>query len=274
MRHLQTEYTVVIKTQPAGYRFETRCYERAQLIWVQDGTLYIKESDADDEKPLTGGMFALLRGGVAFTLHCTGTGYNGIGVTVNGDLPSALQGTPLTGVTDSRLRSLKALLHRHLEAPLPESGVVLKGLGQALVWETLMLARERTPVAGRDWAESVRTALDINLGTGLNIRAALASLPLSYRQLSRCFCEHFGISPKAYHEQLRINEARRLLTASTLDITAIAYELGFSSSQHFAVRFRALVGCPPSAYRHRTSDFRVRKHSPYQHRDAKGVQRQ
>ncbi len=258
MRHLQAEYTVVIKTQPAGYRFETQCYEMAQLIWVQDGTLYIKESDVDCIKPLTGGMFVVLRGGAAFTLHCTGSGYHGLGVTVSGDLPPALLGPPLIGVTDSRLRSLKELLHRHLEAPLPESGAVLKGLGQALVWEALMLARERNPVAGRDWAEAVRTALDINLGTGLNIRTALASLPLSYRQLSRCFSEHFGISPKAYHEQLRINEARRLLAASTLDITAIAYELGFSSSQHFAVRFRAFVGCSPSAYRSRTSEFHAR----------------
>jgi len=240
---------VIVKRQPAGYRYETRQYDIAQLIWVDTGSLYIKEPDVAHETVLTAGMFAMLRGGGAFVLRCAETGYGGIGVTVHGDLPSALQGPPLTGVTDSRLRSMKALLSRHLDAPLPESGQVLKGFGQALAWEILALTRERLTPAGSDWAEAVRTALDINLGTGLSVRASLASLPLSYRQLSRCFSDHFGISPKAYQEQSRINEARRLLEVSTLDITAIAFELGFSSSQHFAARFHAIAGCPPSSYR-------------------------
>jgi AraC-like DNA-binding protein len=249
MRHEQSDYTVIVKRQPEGYRYETRHYDIAQLVCVDTGTLYIKEPGAAHETVLTPGMFAMLRGGGAFVLRCLETGYGGIGVTVHGDLPSVLQGPPLSGVTDSRLRSLKALLSRHLDAPLPESGQVLEGLGQALVWETLALTRERLPPACSDWAEAVRTALDINLGTGLPVRAALASLSLSYRQLSRRFSDNFGISPKAYQDQSRINEARRLLEVGTLDITAIAYELGFSSSQHFAARFRAFTGCSPSAYR-------------------------
>jgi len=40
-----------------------------------------------------------------------------------------------------------------------------------------------------------------------------------------------------------------LLAATPMEITSIAIELGYSSSQRFAAQFRRMVGRTPSEYR-------------------------
>ena len=47
----------------------------------------------------------------------------------------------------------------------------------------------------------------------------------------------------------RLSRAKQLLTETSLSITSIALELGFSSSQHFCAQFARGEGMPPTAYR-------------------------
>ncbi len=209
----------------------------------------LTRSEADTEALLAPHRVVLLRPGSAFRLRCKDEGYRGFAVFVAGEVPRALRGAAVTGLADGAVRMLGGMIERHVRAPVAESGDVLPGLAQALIWEVLALVRERKNASGRDWAAAVRTALELNLGTALPVREILTSLPLSYRQLGRCFRKRYGTSPKVYQELLRIDEARRMLTATTLDITSIATELGYSSSQHFASQFRRLAGSTPTAYR-------------------------
>ncbi|NQU40582.1 MAG: helix-turn-helix transcriptional regulator [Lentisphaerae bacterium] len=219
------------------------------MIYVTEGQLLIYGEDSDKTVIMDPHRFVLLRQGGAFRLSCKGEGYRGFGVSLRGEKPRAFRGAPVTGLADGTVRMLGGIILRHIAAPVAESREALAGLGQALVWEVLALERERDQRPGRDWAMAVRTALELNIGTSLPVREALASLPLSYRQLCRCFRERYGTSPKAYQELLRVDEARRMLEGTALDITSIATELGFSSSQHFAYQFRRMVGCTPSSYR-------------------------
>lgn len=248
MSHKGFDIAVFRKSQPPGYLFETTGYEQAQLICVTRGTLSLTVHGWDSDMACEPGSYVLLRAGGGFALRCRGEGYRGVGVVLNGTLPEPFRGDPLCGILDTRLRCLEMTLLRHMEAPLPESAEVLQGVGIAFVWEVLALSRERT-AASRDWAVAARTALDLTIGTGTSVRQALACLPLSYRQLCRCFRERFGTSPKQYQALLRVDEARRMLSATQLDMTSIASELGYCSSQHFATQFRRLVGCSPSTYR-------------------------
>ena len=43
--------------------------------------------------------------------------------------------------------------------------------------------------------------------------------------------------------------AKTMLKTPSLPLTQIAYDLGFSSSQHFSSAFRKQVGITPSRYR-------------------------
>lgn len=62
-----------------------------------------------------------------------------------------------------------------------------------------------------------------------------------------------GMTPREYRDRLRLARAQRLLAESRRSITAIAYEVGFSSSQNFATAFRRLTGCSPGDWRRQRS---------------------
>jgi AraC-like DNA-binding protein len=58
-----------------------------------------------------------------------------------------------------------------------------------------------------------------------------------------------GFSPLNYLITIRISEAIRLLKAQDLNITDIALDTGFYSSQHFSTTFKKLTGYTPSDFR-------------------------
>jgi AraC-like DNA-binding protein len=71
---------------------------------------------------------------------------------------------------------------------------------------------------------------------------------LSRYHLVRQFSREFGLPPHAYHLQLRIDEARRLLAAGT-PATRVASATGFYDQSHFGRHFLRLVGVTPPRYR-------------------------
>lgn len=67
------------------------------------------------------------------------------------------------------------------------------------------------------------------------------------------FCTQFrrevGMTPAAYHLQLRLAAARSALRQPAYDVTKVALQYGFSSSQHFSTQFRRAFGVTPRAWR-------------------------
>ena len=132
------------------------------------------------------------------------------------------------------------------------SVLVLTGGGGGVAGRSDPLsARPDRDDPARHWAEVARGALEATLTTGRGAREVLAALGMSYRQLSRHFRATFGVSPKQYQIRARVREAQRLLSGTRLAVTSIAYELGYPSSQHFAVQFRKETGLSPSDWRAR-----------------------
>jgi AraC-like DNA-binding protein len=58
-----------------------------------------------------------------------------------------------------------------------------------------------------------------------------------------------GFSPLNYLINIRISEAIKLLKKQELNITTIALETGFYSSQHFSTTFKKLTGYTPAEFR-------------------------
>jgi AraC-like DNA-binding protein len=58
-----------------------------------------------------------------------------------------------------------------------------------------------------------------------------------------------GFSPMSYLINIRISEAIRLLKKPDVQVTSIALDTGFYSSQHFATTFKKLTGYTPSQFR-------------------------
>jgi AraC family transcriptional regulator len=78
---------------------------------------------------------------------------------------------------------------------------------------------------------------------------ALAATASNVCRFCTRFHEEVKMTPSAYHLQLRLDAARQALLQSSMDITSIAGQYGFSSSQHFCTAFRRAFDVSPRAWR-------------------------
>ncbi|RME82174.1 MAG: helix-turn-helix domain-containing protein [Caldilineae bacterium] len=69
--------------------------------------------------------------------------------------------------------------------------------------------------------------------------------------LSYCFRQEVGMTPVAYLNRYRVKRAKELLLQTERSITAIAMDVGFSSSSYFSRLFRREVGVSPMEFRRR-----------------------
>jgi transcriptional regulator GlxA family with amidase domain len=93
--------------------------------------------------------------------------------------------------------------------------------------------------------EAVRR-MEESLSRPLSPSVIARDLGISQRQLERQFKTQLGRTPVAYHRDLRLDQARRMLTQSTLSVTVIALTCGFGSPSHFAQLYRQRFGKLPT----------------------------
>jgi transcriptional regulator GlxA family with amidase domain len=53
------------------------------------------------------------------------------------------------------------------------------------------------------------------------------------------------MSPLQYQKRLRLQEARRLMLAESLDAASAAYRVGYESASQFSREYRRAFGDPP-----------------------------
>lgn len=88
------------------------------------------------------------------------------------------------------------------------------------------------------------------VGNGLSLRMYLQQQMLKeYSTLTRMFSNYEGITIEQYYNLQRIEKAKELLQYNQQTIKEIAYDLGFSSSQHFSSNFKEYTGQTPQEFR-------------------------
>lgn len=85
------------------------------------------------------------------------------------------------------------------------------------------------------------------------LESLAASLHVSERHLTASFRALHGTSPMSFLAEIRMEEAVRLLTATSLSVSSIAALIGIADPNYFARRFRRFCGERPSDYRQRFS---------------------
>lgn len=100
---------------------------------------------------------------------------------------------------------------------------------------------------------SITDYLTKNLNRVLTLEEMSRDLGYSVSVLKRQIKETVGLSPMAYFMDLKMEEAKRLLTHSPLSITEIALQLGFSSVHHFSRQFKQKTGVSPTDYKNQSS---------------------
>lgn len=87
---------------------------------------------------------------------------------------------------------------------------------------------------------------DLSNPPPLNVLADYANMSLS--KLKRLFKQVYGNNVYAYYQDIRLEEAARLLKDQRLSVTETGYRLGFSNLSHFARAFEAKFGVKPKKY--------------------------
>ena len=90
-----------------------------------------------------------------------------------------------------------------------------------------------------------------HLAKDLSVEALARRMAVSPRHLSRQFKDAFDRTPAAFVEALRLDEARRRLSARASTIESVAESVGFRSADAFRRAFDRRFGIAPTIYRHR-----------------------
>jgi len=77
----------------------------------------------------------------------------------------------------------------------------------------------------------------------------IAAAGRSHEHVCRSLKEHFGVTPSAYMNQIRMEHAARLLTCTDLSTPDIAVDCGLENMSHFHAIFRDYFGVTPRLYR-------------------------
>lgn len=97
-------------------------------------------------------------------------------------------------------------------------------------------------------ADRLRRAIEAAAEERLRIGDLAARFGISMAVARRTLRSALGMTPKRYHEELRVRRARLLLRHSLLTVTQVAAKLGYHSVHHFSRAFRRRTALTPTAY--------------------------
>jgi AraC-like DNA-binding protein len=123
-------------------------------------------------------------------------------------------------------------------------------MDELLILITRLLTRQNN--SQRDFPQAflkLETTLRQNLSHQWTVEEMAALVGLGSTAFTEKVKSFTGFSPLNYLINIRISEAIKLLKRRDVNVTDIALEIGFYSSQHFSTTFKKLTGYTPSQFR-------------------------
>jgi len=87
-----------------------------------------------------------------------------------------------------------------------------------------------------------------NMSRVLTLQDISSELGISIATLKRLVDKAYSTSPIAYFMGLKMEEAKRLIADTPLNVTEVSEQLGFSSVHHFSRAFKQKTGITPTEY--------------------------
>lgn len=179
---------------------------------------------------------------------------------------------PWSGLSQTENRSIRKILllnHVPVVASLKEAGPLFQSIGkelqeQEIGFETrvnhlidellILIARQFTKQnnSQRDFPQTfmkLEQKLRGNLPHQWTVEEMAALVGLGTTAFTEKVKNYTGFSPLNYLINIRISEAIKLLKRTDTNLTDIALNTGFYSSQHFSTTFKKLTGYTPSQFR-------------------------
>ncbi len=152
---------------------------------------------------------------------------------------------------DNELHSIfdKIIAVHHSKSLLKK--IMLRALVVSLYVKIIELSCQ-TALLHTGLIEKVLSNIDKNQAKNIKVEDMIALSGLSRYRFHHRFRKEIGIPPGEYLCRKRIETACRLLKETSTDITSIAYDLNFSTSQYFATCFKKIMNISPKAYREKS----------------------
>ncbi|MBQ4022585.1 MAG: AraC family transcriptional regulator [Prevotella sp.] len=118
----------------------------------------------------------------------------------------------------------------------------------------LMYSLERSNMLNKNhehlnMIDRARLRIRETLESGVTIQQIAQEQGVSYSNFRKLFKEYTGISPALYQQDLKLQQAKEMLTTTAMSIKEIAYQLNFESPDYFSSKFRSKTGLRPSEFR-------------------------
>lgn len=161
---------------------------------------------------------------------------------------------------DSQLRTMNLQADHFLPKPFNLS-LLLSAISQVLrVRENIRNKMRRTEIGNNygsievssyedQFIHQVRDLVLAHIDdTNFNVNELSKEIGMSRVHLNRKLKEHFGISPIAYIRSVRLKQAAYLLVNNKVNISEVAYRVGFSSHSYFTSIFHDFFGMSPKEF--------------------------
>lgn len=157
----------------------------------------------------------------------------------------------------TKMKDAQTILHS-IQTELFQQQIGYETRVNQLIDELLILiARQSTHqnTLQRDFPKAfnkLEEALRKNLAHQWTVEEMAALVGLGTTAFTEKVKKYTGFSPLNYLINIRISEAIKLLRQPDINLTTIALEVGFYSSQHFSTTFKKLTGYTPGEFKKNT----------------------
>jgi AraC family transcriptional regulator len=156
---------------------------------------------------------------------------------------------PIANIHNPLIRQLSASIKTSTDE-LHASSLMLALLAETSQYQRTLsspaLSREPLTKIQRD---QLARYIEDNLGETITLQALAQLTELSIFHFSRVFKQYFGLPPYQYVLLRRLERAHQLVINSSLTLTEISAQCGFSAPAQFSTYFRRHYGQPPSSLR-------------------------
>lgn len=142
------------------------------------------------------------------------------------------------------MSELKALM-----ANLINNRLIVKGKFSGKLEQTEKVAQVHFESSDELFMKRVMAIVNKNLSNSeFNISQMVDEVGMSRTQLHRKLKEITGFSAARFMQNIRMQQAMKLLKEKKVNVSQIAYSVGFSSQTHFSTTFKQYYGVSPTEY--------------------------
>lgn len=110
-------------------------------------------------------------------------------------------------------------------------------------------AKGLQPDAAIPWLQKGKEYMDIHFAGGITVEGVSAHAGVDRTHFAKQFRKAYGLAPVQYIQQLKMDQAKRLLVQTPLTLTEVAHSVGYPDLFSFSKAFKKQVGLPPNRYR-------------------------